>query len=54
LHAYERYRNLFYVVCSRPKARLALLFSHLLSDLALGTLQKWFEGNPIMDIGGEL
>lgn len=54
LDAYERYRNLFYVVCSRPRTRLALLFSHLLSDLALGTLEKWFEGNPIADIGGEL
>ena len=28
--AYERYRNLFYVAVSRPKRRLALVFTHLL------------------------
>jgi len=39
---YERNRNLFYVVCSRPKKRLALLFTQLLSTEALATLQSWF------------
>ncbi len=40
--AYERNRNLFYVACSRPKRRLALLFTQELSVLALKTLGKWF------------
>ncbi len=44
--AYERNRNLFYVVCSRPKRRLALLFTQKLSSSALKTLSQWF-GNVI-------
>jgi len=39
---YERNRNLFYVVCSRPKKRLALLFTQELSEVALDTLRSWF------------
>jgi len=39
---YERNRNLFYVVCSRPKRRLALLFTQELSEAALVTLRSWF------------
>jgi DNA helicase-2/ATP-dependent DNA helicase PcrA len=39
---YERNRNLFYVVCSRPKKRLALLFTQELSEAALDTLRSWF------------
>lgn len=39
---YERNRNLFYVACSRPKRRLALLFTQKLSDQALKTLREWF------------
>lgn len=39
---YERGRNLFYVACSRPKIRLALLFTQQLSDEALQTLNDWF------------
>ena len=39
---YERNRNLFYVVCSRPKKRLALLFTQMLSEEALDTLRSWF------------
>lgn len=48
---YERNRNLFYVACSRPKKRLALLFTQELSEAALETLRSWFgEENvsPIM------
>lgn len=52
--AYERYRNLFYVAVSRPKRRLALLFTHLLEPEAMATLSRWFVGNPIQDIGPEL
>lgn len=39
---FERNRNLFYVACSRPKQRLALLFTQLLSPEAIGTLEQWF------------
>jgi DNA helicase-2/ATP-dependent DNA helicase PcrA len=48
---YERYRNLFYVAVSRPKRRLALLFTHLLEPGAMATLTGWFGGHPIQDIG---
>ncbi len=40
--AFERNRNLFYVVCSRPKKRLAILFTQQLTNKALDTLAKWF------------
>ena len=49
--SYERNRNLFYVACSRPKKRLALLFTQELSEVALGTLRSWFgeeNVNPLM------
>lgn len=46
--AYERNRNLFYVACSRPKRRLALLFTQELSNEALATLKKWF-GNAAIN-----
>ena len=49
--AYERYRNLFYVAVSRPKRRLALVFTHFLEPDAMATLSKWFAGHPIRDIG---
>ncbi len=39
---FERNRNLFYVICSRSKKRLALLFTQKLSTRALSTLQSWF------------
>ena len=40
--AYERNRNLFYVACSRPKENLCLLFTQILSESALATLEQWF------------
>ena len=40
--AYERNRNLFYVACSRPKTRLALLFTQEISREAFQTIEKWF------------
>lgn len=40
--AYERNRNLFYVSCSRPTTRLALLFTQKLSSASIQTLQSWF------------
>ena len=39
---FQRSRNLFYVVCSRPKKRLALLFTQKLSATALAVLSEWF------------
>lgn len=40
--AYERNRNLFYVACSRPKKRLAILFTQYLTSASLETLKQWF------------
>lgn len=45
--AFERNRNLFYVACSRPKRRLALLFTQKLSDQALKTLEAWFGADTV-------
>lgn len=44
---YERNRNLFYVACSRPRKRLAILFTQLLSDAALKTLYGWFGATAV-------
>ena len=46
-NSYERNRNLFYVVCSRPMKRLALLFTQKLSDNAIQTLINWFGEDSI-------
>jgi hypothetical protein len=40
-----RNRNLFYIACSRPKNRLALLFTQKLSDKGLSTIHHWFGEN---------
>ncbi|MDB4985161.1 MAG: helicase [Myxococcaceae bacterium] len=48
--AYERSRNLFYVSCSRPTTRLALLFTQLLSNDALATLKSWFGADSVRDV----
>ncbi|MDD2468195.1 MAG: hypothetical protein PHI97_29805, partial [Desulfobulbus sp.] len=40
--AFERNRNLFYVACSRPKRRLSLLFTQVLTSPAIVTLDQWF------------
>ncbi len=47
---YERNRNLFYVCCSRPIERLALLFTQELSEEALLTLTNWFGEENIYSI----
>lgn len=39
---FENNRNLFYVACSRPKVRLALLFTQILSANAMAKLTAWF------------
>ena len=47
---FERNRNLFYVVCSRPKRRLALLFTQKLSMPAMTTLANWFSAEAIQSL----
>ena len=44
---FETNRNLFYVVCSRPKKRLALLFTQELSNAAIQTVGEWFGADNI-------
>lgn len=39
---FENNRNLFYVACSRPKVRLALMFTQILNDNAMRKLTDWF------------
>ena len=45
--AFERNRNLFYVTCSRPKRRLAVLFTQELSAAAIQTVGNWFGGDNL-------
>lgn len=45
--AFERNRNLFYVTCSRPKRRLAVLFTQELSAAAMQTVSVWFGGDNV-------
>lgn len=47
---YERNRNLFYVCCSRPKKRLAILFTQELSLNALKTLSNWFGSDNLYSL----
>jgi DNA helicase-2/ATP-dependent DNA helicase PcrA len=49
---FERNRNLFYVCCSRPTTRLALLFTQVLSNSSLQTLREWFGADHVHDVGG--
>ena len=44
---YEQNRNLMYVACSRPRVRLAMLFTQLLSPLALQTARHWFGATAV-------
>lgn len=45
--AFERNRNLFYVSCSRPIRRLAILFTQELSESAMQTVISWFRADSI-------
>jgi DNA helicase II / ATP-dependent DNA helicase PcrA len=45
--AFERNRNLFYVACSRPRRRLALLFTQRITSRAITTLGSWFGEDAI-------
>jgi DNA helicase-2/ATP-dependent DNA helicase PcrA len=46
--AFERNRNLFYVACSRPKKRLSILFTQLLTDTALRKVESLFGKENIL------
>ena len=45
---FENNRNLLYVACSRPKVRLALLFTQLLSADAMKKIIQWFGQDNII------
>ncbi len=47
---FEDNRNLFYVCCSRPKKRLALLFTQHLSASAMQTVDHWFGSKNISSL----
>ena len=47
---FERNRNLFYVTCSRPKRRLAVLFTQKISTGAMQTVDDWFGTDNIEDL----
>ncbi|WBQ16302.1 UvrD-helicase domain-containing protein [Sphingobium yanoikuyae] len=50
---FENNRNLFYVACSRPKVRLALLFTQVLSANAMARLTAWFGADNIVALPAE-
>lgn len=50
---FERNRNLFYVACSRPKKRLAILFTQQLDASAITTLNGWFNTENIIPLSDE-
>lgn len=47
---YNRNRNLFYVVCSRPQTNLALFFTQKLSQDSLDILSEWNSKKNIFDV----
>lgn len=50
---FENNRNLFYVACSRPKVRLALLFTQILSANALDKITQLFGAENIIALPAE-
>lgn len=50
---FENNRNLFYVACSRPKVRLALLFTQVLNANAMGKLTAWFGAENVVALPGQ-
>lgn len=47
VESYERNRNLWYVACSRPTHRLAVLVTQRLSPPSFSMLERWFGANAI-------
>jgi len=50
---FENNRNLFYVACSRPKVRLALLFTQFLSVSAMNKITQLFGAENIIALPAE-
>lgn len=50
---FENNRNLFYVACSRPKVRLALLFTQALNANAMSKLTAWFGAENVVALPGQ-
>lgn len=50
--AFEDNRNLFYVACSRPKRRLAVLFTQELTVGSINTVENWFGVENIKSVLG--
>lgn len=50
---FGRNRNLFYVACSHPKKRLALLFTQKLSPAAVDMLEAWVGKNAVISLGAD-
>ncbi|WP_176053324.1 UvrD-helicase domain-containing protein [Paraburkholderia caribensis] len=50
---FESNRNLFYVACSRPKVRLALLFTQVLSENAMTKITQLFGGANVVALPAE-
>jgi DNA helicase-2/ATP-dependent DNA helicase PcrA len=48
---FHRNRNLFYVACSRPMKRLAILFTQELSDRGLQMVRNWFGAGAVEALG---
>lgn len=48
---FERTRNLFYVACSRPKKRLAVAFTQILSPAAQATIEGWVGPDSVNSLG---
>lgn len=53
LEFFENNRNLFYVACSRPKVRLALLFTQILTANAIAKLTAWFGAANVVALPGQ-
>ncbi|HEY9579567.1 MAG TPA: UvrD-helicase domain-containing protein [Rhizorhapis sp.] len=53
LEFFENNRNLFYVACSRPKVRLALLFTQVLTANAMAKLTAWFGAANVVALPGQ-
>lgn len=48
--SFELNRNLFYVACSRPRDRLAVLFTQELSGSGIDTLTSWFGDQHVREL----
>jgi DNA helicase II / ATP-dependent DNA helicase PcrA len=53
LEFFESNRNLFYVACSRPKVRLALLFTQILSANSMAKITQWFGAENVIALPAE-